>query len=305
VKPGDAVGLGWYQIAFERDLHEGVNEIAAWRPLMALRTRKGLRVFDATCPHRGANLAWGGCPDGDSIRCPFHDRRIGLGADMGSGYQVREYPVLTVGGMVFACFSERHEHGFRALMQQLDRDHYFVAGFATPARVAAELVIENGFDCTHFGPVHSVLGGPGMQARSSEHGEFSAQGTFLLPASPWQQTSEEQGRVAVPYRARAFSAGIVVSEMGGADPYWVITTAMPTAEHECIIRLSIAVPAGADGAAPNAERCSYLIHQCKLGIESDLVVWEHLQPAFAARYAPEDRVVVQFRKFLSGLHGAA
>lgn len=41
--------------------------------LVVFRTDKGeVHVFDAYCPHLGANLGVGGIVKGDCIECPFH-----------------------------------------------------------------------------------------------------------------------------------------------------------------------------------------------------------------------------------------
>src|SRR3954471_10338253 len=94
---------GWYQLAFERELSAELTPLRSALPLVALRTRKGVRVFDAVCPHRGAHLGFGGRADQDAIICPFHGYRIGIGTQCEEkAYRVREYSTLLVGGMLFA-----------------------------------------------------------------------------------------------------------------------------------------------------------------------------------------------------------
>jgi len=296
---------GWHQIAFERDIGEQLTPIATKLPLIALRTRKGIRVFDAICPHRGAHLGFGGCADGNVIVCPFHGRRVGLGVECETGYRVKEYKTLTIGGMIFICLSEQHDHGFQTMMREIDLDHFFVAGFSMAARVPAELVVENGFDSTHFGPVHKIRNEPEFTLLPSRHGEFGIQGTFLLPSSPWHQSLQEHQLVAVPYMALAYSPGIVLSRMGGEHPYWVITTATPLTDKECTIRLSIAVPASADGTPPSEDGCAYLLRQSRAGLEKDLVIWENMRSDWPSHFAKEDVGVIEFRKYLQHMSGSA
>lgn len=292
---------GWYQVLFERDLVEGVTPVDFVRPLFALKTRKGVRVFDAVCPHRGANLAYGGVPDQDAIVCPFHDRRIGLGASCGSGYEVKEYRTLLVGGMLFVGLSDHPDDEFVSLMTELDRDHYFINGFTLPVNVPADMVIENGFDATHFRPVHGVRNTPQLQVERVSANELVAAGAFMVPLSPWQRELSESGLLQVPYRARAFGPGVLVSHMGGEDPYYVITCAAPVAPRRGVARLSIAVPSGPGGAPPDADRCEYLLRQMQSGLEKDQRVWDRMVLDTPNRFAPEDASVVAFRQFVNSL----
>jgi 3-ketosteroid 9alpha-monooxygenase subunit A len=290
------INRGWYQVAYERDLVPGLTALTIVPPMVAWRSRKGIRLFEATCPHRGAHLGIGGVPDGDVIICPFHGRRIGLGTDCVEKYCVREYPCFVVGGMVFGCTSLDDDRGFRLMMLDVDRNHFFVAGFAAVARVPCELVIENGVDATHFHSVHSVHNQPTFEVVPSVRGEFGVVGTFHLPESTWQKGGGDAGIVPVPYHARVYSDGIILSHLGGQNPYWVITTATPRDRDECTIRLSIAIPANADGTAPDANLCEYLLRQSKSGIEKDIVIWENLNHDAPSRFAPEDVAIVEMRK---------
>ena len=110
LRSGGETGMydhGWYQVAFERDLAEEVNPLGfANRRWMGIKAPSGVRVLDATCPHRGAHLAFGGKVLGEVLRCPFHGHAIGLGRASPEGFEVREYPAVTIGGMVFAALSD-------------------------------------------------------------------------------------------------------------------------------------------------------------------------------------------------------
>src|SRR5262245_61685510 len=100
---------GWFQIAFERDVSEVIKPLRLFgRPLVGVREPgSALRIFAATCPHRGADLSFGGqLVGGGSLRCPFHGMKIGLGSCSEDGFAVREYKTLVRGGMVFIRLSD-------------------------------------------------------------------------------------------------------------------------------------------------------------------------------------------------------
>jgi nitrite reductase/ring-hydroxylating ferredoxin subunit len=288
---------GWYQIAFERELSSELTPARVGDlPLVIVRSGDTLRVFDAVCPHRGAHLAYGGRLDGDAIICPFHGERIALSESTEERFCMREHRVLVVGGLVFVLISDGFDAGFAAMMTDLDATHYVVPGFTMEVGAPADLVIENGFDNTHFRSVHGILNEPEFSVRNGDAGELVVEGEFEIPTSPWQKGATGT-RLRVPFTGRAFSPGVFVSGLGGSHPYAVITTATPLTDTSSTVRLSIAVPATADGGAPNQDLCRYLLHQSKGGIEKDRVIWEHLCTRSVSRYTDRDTAVVEFRKF--------
>ena len=284
-------------MAFESDLVGDLTPVAIDdTPLVLVSGAERVRAFDATCPHRGANLAFGGRLDGEGIVCPFHGKYISFGIGVGERYCVREYPLLGYGGMLFVRLSDRHENGLNALLDELVADHVFAPSFAVPIAVAGELVIENAFDDTHFGPTHGVRNDPRLEVhRPSNNGPLIAKGTLEVPVSVWQR-GEGASTVDVPYVAHAFSPNLVFSHLGGGDPYWVITGTTPI-DGGCVVRQAFAVPNGTVGAPPDAERMSYLARQARAGLEQDRTIWEHLRPPARPAYGPEDAPVMAFRKF--------
>ena len=102
-------GHGWYQLAFERDLSPPISPLSfGGRPLMAVGSPASgnVRVFDAVCPHRGADLGHGGRLAGDCVVCPFHAHLIGLGAPSRDGFCAREYTSLLRAGGLFQLMGQ-------------------------------------------------------------------------------------------------------------------------------------------------------------------------------------------------------
>src|SRR5690625_1749580 len=66
---------GWFMVAFSDEVKQG--EILSMhyfnRRLMAWRGEDGVvRIQDAHCPRRGADIGAGGKVNGNTVQCPFH-----------------------------------------------------------------------------------------------------------------------------------------------------------------------------------------------------------------------------------------
>lgn len=289
---------GWYQVAFERDLTKDLTaaDLGPTR-LVVARMPTGVRAFDADCPHRGAHLAIGGRLEDGAIVCPFHGYRIALGWGGDGPFCVREYRTLVIGGMVFVRLSDSHENGLTALLEELDKTHYFVPGFEMSLRTSPEMVIENGFDSAHFKPVHAILNEPRFRIRPSLHGELTVEGVFELPPRHREARREGAASVQVPFVARAFSPGLIVSDLAGETPYSVITASTPTAAGGCVLRLTLALPAPADGPPPDQESCRRMLRDCRAGIEKDQVIWENMSFTREPHFTAQDAAVLVFRNY--------
>jgi len=295
------VFYGWYQVAFERELREILTPIAIGDlPLAVVREQNRVLAVDAICPHRGANLAYGGRVDGDDIVCPFHGHRIAIGDDADCRYRVHNYRTLSVGGLVFVLLDERHDNGFGKLLEDLDRTHFFTPGFTMVAKAPAELVVENGFDRAHFECVHGLRSTPNLRLLPSNNGELNVHGDFRPAAfnNAWHTDGESQTSSEIGFLARVFSPNLCVSQLGhGDDEYLVISGATPNADGQCTIRVSVAVRARKDGRPPSEQAIRSLLRDSKLAYEQDLVIWEHRAHDAPSRFDDEDDLVIAFHQF--------
>jgi nitrite reductase/ring-hydroxylating ferredoxin subunit len=78
---------GWYAVAFSDELRprQVMPATLAGRELVIYRTASGLAAaMEATCPHLGAHLGYGGTVDGELLRCPFHGFRFATDGECAS-----------------------------------------------------------------------------------------------------------------------------------------------------------------------------------------------------------------------------
>jgi 3-ketosteroid 9alpha-monooxygenase subunit A len=301
---------GWYQIAFTRELESDVTPAQLGHvPLVIVKTSQGVRIFDATCPHRGAHLGYGGELVGDAIACPFHGHRVHLGRGTRARFAVREYHTLDLGGMVFVLLSAQHENGLAAYLRGLARTHSFTPGFLLGASVPPQYVIENAFDAAHFQAVHGVTRRPALKIREDAQGALVAESIFKTNRpSLWRKAAlatadvpTTPNGVALQFVAHAFSPTLVATELrDGEDAHMVITAATPRGDGTTGIRVSAAVPRDSD-PAQQLEVVRRLLHDSQTAFAQDLAVWKHLILGAPQRFAPGDAAVIRFRAFCERL----
>jgi 3-ketosteroid 9alpha-monooxygenase subunit A len=290
---------GWHQIAFTRELEREITPaVIGDRRLILVRRGAALQAFDATCPHRGAHLGYGGRLDGDIVVCPFHGHRIGLGAGP-DHLCVQSHPTLAIGGLVFVRLSEHHENGLAGFLQGLDESHWFVPGFAFHVPIAPPWVIENAFDADHFHAVHAIDRRPKLVVAHAPAGHLTVDAIFETQgAVHWQDRAQGDGVVRTRFHAHVFSPTLIATELGDAQrPYVVVTAATPDAIGESDVRVSVLVPNGPGGEPPDPEAAVALLRDSRTAFEQDLSVWTHLDTEATNRLTPGDGPVVEYRRF--------
>lgn len=286
---------GWQLLALASEVTEQVTGLALGaRSLVAIRhdSEGGrVRVFDGTCPHRGAHLGYGGRVAGpQSILCPFHGKRIGLGAGTGR-LCVREHATITCGDAIFVRLSDVpvRDLGFERVMRDIASTHTVVAAVIGQVDVPPELIIENAFDFTHFPAVHLVPRLTRPKVWLGGDGELNITTAFHTQAPEWEAA---EGDFTSEFHARAFSPHLVVSELGsGPASKFVITGAVP-APAGCVARIAIAIRAG-----EAAETVRAVVDGSQIAFEQDLLIWNHLDLSAPARLDASDTPVLAFRAF--------
>lgn len=289
---------GWFSLAFAEDVALAPLTPArvGARVLMLVAEQEGHGCFDAICPHRGANLAFGGIREGVTVKCPFHGLAIALG-ECDRPLFVTRHPTVTAGGMVFAQLGDAAPLPLPDYITALSHRYRFVSGFALHVRAAHTLITENAFDALHFLPVHKAAMGT-IDVDVDADGVFVGHTEMTIPSSPWLGRIES-GVVTVPLVARAFGSGVVISEIGGSRPYVTITGATPIDAGNAILRLTMGFPLDQDDQLDG-----YMINQARQGIEADCAIWEQIAPDAEHHYVPQDKSVIAFadycRPFLHG-----
>jgi nitrite reductase/ring-hydroxylating ferredoxin subunit len=299
---------GWQQIAFERELTGELTTVPVGnRRLLCVRGKDGgVEVFDAICPHRGADLSAGGKIIGDHVvQCPYHGHKIALGGEGGGPYCVRRYRSITVEGLVFAMLGDFEDGKLPEMLEYLRTTHKIFAGFEKTIKVAPEMVIENAFDWAHFPTVHDVLKVTYGEPEVID-GVFTATTTLRVEPSMWQGTGDGQHHddgstwVEVPLLARAYSPNLTITQVavgGGDHPHYVIAAAIAQLDGTSRIRLSVAIPRNPDGSEPAKELADIILQFESMGLEQDRPVWENLALDITPQYTSEDANVLSYRKF--------
>jgi phenylpropionate dioxygenase-like ring-hydroxylating dioxygenase large terminal subunit len=292
---------GWYQIAFERELTRPLSfaRIGELR-LVIVRRDPSIRVFAATCPHRGANLADGRL-EGETIVCPFHGYCVHLAASGQGDFHVPEYRALSVGGMVFVLLSEAHENGFSEALEEVDLTHFFVTGFTVEARVPPELVIENAFDRRHFQAVHQLEQDLRLALVESHPGTLAVSGQLVAGFSVWQKALSSEPTGGLGFLARIFSPSICFTELSAAKrSFHVLTAATPSDDGTCSIRVSVAGPPGMDGRPPADEIFRALLRDSRMALDQDIKVWEGVAQKCTPAFTADDDLVLHYHRFCEG-----
>ncbi len=285
---------GWHLLALADEVKEQVTGLALGsRALVAVRDGPAgqVRVFDGTCPHRGAHLGHGGRATGqNAIVCPFHGKRIGLGEGTGR-LCVREHEVIDGEGAIFVRLADvpARDHGFARVVKDILTTHVLTGAVIGQVLVPPELIIENAFDWMHFPTVHLIRRMARPKVWLGPEGELNITTAFHTAAPEWESA---EGDFASAFHARAFSPNLVVSELGsGASSNFVFTGALP-APAGCVARIAVALRRGTPAAT-----IASLVDGSKIAFEEDLLIWDNLNLGAVPRLDASDAPVLAFRAF--------
>ena len=181
----------WYLFGRAREIRRRpISKTLLGRRLVCFRTDDGqLAILDARCAHLGADLSRG-CVVGETIICPFHNRRYGAdgrcayipaSAEIPAFARVRSYPVVERHGFVYFF------NGPRALFPLPffpDADpEEFIASEPFKAELECPwwMIGANVFDMQHFRAAHErkMIGEPQVECPSPYARSVAADFTVL------------------------------------------------------------------------------------------------------------------------------
>lgn len=309
---------GWYLVGMVAEIVADLTPVeVAHRRLMLVRSDDGrIELAEATCPHRGAHLAYGGKLSRDRVVCPFHGRLVALGCSERRAMSVPTYPTMVVGGMVLARLGQAPELD-RGLAQHLPGllDHVEpVVAVDRVIRTTPQIIIENAFDPEHFATVHQVPGIDAMHAEIDDDGALTVGGGFRTVVDPWgdpqirQRLQSVMGRpspraadLRSGFRATAYSPTFVVTRFGeGPNAPLIVTGAVPVRSQDHRPAARIRVVLYADTTEPAVER---MARGSRAAISEDTAVWENLDPDHVDRLTENDSTVLAFQHFCAQFPG--
>ena len=294
---------GWYKIGFEREFNQELNPVSVGsKRLVAINTDDGVRVIDANCPHRGAHLAYGGKLDCESVICPFHEYKISFSKSESGDYTVREYETLSVSGIVFVRLSDTHDNGFPEFMRQLAEENTIHPGFTMRIKCSRpELIIENGFDYTHFQPVHGVQAEPFMP-EVTEIGNLQVKSNFLIKTQRPFNGEPAGTIVRTPMQINGFSPYLSVAQIRGRAAMTFISSVNLVDDCTTLLRFSLGLPKDVYGPNPAPQMVEQMLKGNRAGIGDDVVIWEQISLSAPRNFTTQDKAVLAFQGFCKSFY---
>ncbi len=259
------------------------------------------RVFDAYCPHLGANLGVGGRVCGDGIACPFHGWRFDgqghlaevPGLDRTPRASASAWPVCERNGRIFIW---HHADGFPP--------DYDVTGYRpnetdwTPwrtnsyrVRVHVQDLTENIIDRSHFATVHD------MAPPEDNHFDVRFDGSTMVVQQSLKVTAVDVAGYEIRTTSTTCGPGIVAVEVS-QDPIEMLTyiTQTPVDEEFTEVNLCFSMKALPDEKA--TESISELNDRItNEQFTQDVPIWEHKIYRDRPMLTRNDGPVAQYRRW--------
>jgi 3-ketosteroid 9alpha-monooxygenase subunit A len=305
---------GWFAVAFSDEIKRGaVRRLRAFdRDLVMFRTVSGeAAVLDAYCPHLGAHLGHGGRVVAETIECPFHRWRFGVGGECRAVPYARKIPpragvrswsCAEANGMVHVY---HHADGAPpssppAAFEHFDSPHWAsLRCWEYQIHSHPQEIAENVSDLMHFAPVHhTATTAPELRVDGERFSvTVDARATLRDMPLPFpariSMTCHGLGHVAVNLRMAPFSNVLILAY---ATP---IEGDLLQVRHRYLAEI---------GRGPTAP-LRWLMGQA-MGIEAraqvmeDREIWSRKVYRPIPRLCEEDRLVGSFRKWARQFYGA-
>ncbi len=310
--PFPACPNGWFSVGSTDDL--GPGEVQSIRyfgqDLVLFRSDDGeARVFDAHCPHLGANLSVGGTVCGDGIACPFHGWRFdGEGAVVEvpglarpPRASTRAWKVCECNGRIFVWHhAELASPSFDVIPYRLQAADWTPWRSNTyRVRVHVQDLTENIIDRSHFAAVHD------MAPPEREHFDVRFSGASMVVEQSLKVTAVAESGFDVDTRTVTCGPGIVAVEVN-QDPIEMLTyiTQTPIDEEFTEIGIFFSMKRLPDATA--TESISELNDQItNLQFTQDIPIWENKIYRDRPMLTKADGPVSQYRRWFRQFYSEA
>lgn len=232
----------WYVACRSRDLRHGSIRSIELGPkrLVVYRDESGqIHAMEARCPHMGADLAQGRV-SGTNIQCAFHHWQVGAdGAcpptpnnEQSICRRVQHYPTSERWGLVFVFNGPEAHFDLLDVLGNLNDDCRVKLMSPKLIRCHPHVVLGNGLDAAHLGPLHGVdLVEPPRVNQGEPHWiETEIRARLRNPFWSWMIGVGSQ-----PLRARFRAVAGSFAYVEITEPFRLITlfTGRPTREGHC------------------------------------------------------------------------
>ena len=291
---------GWFGVAWDDEVPAGgVRTVRCFgRDLVLWRDAGGTaHAFDAHCPHLGAHFGFGGCVEGETLRCPFHHWRFdAAGRCVAIPYakriparaQVRSWPVCERNGLIFVW---HHAEEAPAGREPRALDEYGAPGWAAPVRrrwaVRSRMydMGENPVDAQHFRYLHGGIA-PSFTQVPDGHGGTRNVSELEMPTP--------RGAVAGSITSEHQGPGFGVVHVRGVLHTVIVMANSPVDAETVDVKFAYLQPATDD---PKQQRLGEkLIAELVRQMEQDIVIFEHKRHWTDPCLVPEDGPIAEYRR---------
>lgn len=307
--PYDIVPEGWYMIGWSHDFPAGQPVPLEYfeRDLVAYRGESGqVHVLDAYCRHMGAHLGYGGCVEGDEIRCPYHGWRWSSeGRNTAIPYSSPEsmgnlrltnWPVREVDEIVLVFHSRdgsapTYEPPSR--MVRFDGDTWPVSAATTKTwrnvAISPQYMAENAGDAAHFKYVHKAAEIGEIAEYRVEPGLFSARIDLTYGGHAPSTWATPYGPVDGCIITENWGLGLGWGRLMAFDDVIYLLGITPLTPYACDMRATtwVAKKRGDGSLMDEATRDLWAAQQ-NHQVDSDLVVWSHMSYVTKAPWAKSE-----------------
>ncbi len=293
---------GWFMICFSDELGIGdVKQLRYFGEAMVLyRGEDGLaRIFDAFCPHLGADLAAGGNVVGNDIVCPFHAWRFdGAGQcveipyceRIPKGAELRAWPVTERNGLIFVWYHPGNappEFDVPVLPNHTEEGWLPWRHSILRIKTHSREIVENVVDLGHFAPVH----GTHVDVFENDFVDHKAIQRTKGIAYP-----RGGGKDRFELEATYYGPGYQISDMRGYLHSMLVNAHTMVDENTLDLRFGVTVKPR-DGVDVGEDLLNMYVENLTTGFLEDVQIWEN--KTFRARplLCADDGPIMRLRRW--------